>query len=98
MFHPEAHTLSATGKKISFRILPPVSEFTIEIMNARPLSQWTNDAEGLITPPCRFSQESNGEAPDPTLFSWSWHVALLVSINSGEWSTQTGDDLEFIIV
>ncbi|KAH8661695.1 heterokaryon incompatibility protein-domain-containing protein [Tricladium varicosporioides] len=76
VIRPEAHTLSEIGKLIHFQISITGSH---QIIHTWPPDQW--DSRYQILKPPRWSDETNHrlKRPDPGLFNWSWHVALLLS-------------------
>lgn len=97
IIRPEAHTLSATGKLIHFHILITGRSNDHQIIHAWPPHQW--DQRGQILNPPQWSNASDqrSNCPDPSLFNWSWHAALLVSSQEGRDYTSC-DNKSLIVV
>lgn len=79
---PEAHTLESFGKIRSFFVSFETPAFRIQ--NAWPRGQWDASSSMILPPrgPHALSYDQytleRRDLPDPALFNWSWHVALLI--------------------
>jgi hypothetical protein len=97
---PGPHELFSTGEKLSFLIVPDDRGFPFKIKDAWPKSQWDGKFN-IVRPPNRSNIMASGSrwsAPDPELFNWGWHVALLLDFEENDVFVTSRDCTELVVV
>ncbi|RDW57243.1 hypothetical protein BP5796_12693 [Coleophoma crateriformis] len=97
VIHPEAHNFIETGKFVRFHISVTGQESSHQITHAWPPDQWDQHHQ-MLTPPNWFdATRPKSNQPDPGLFNWSWHAALLLS-SSATRDAFFSEDAKLIVV
>jgi hypothetical protein len=97
VIRPEAHTLSETGKLIHFHISITGHKSSHQITHAWPPDQWDQRCQMLKPPNWSNETDHRSNRPDPGLFNWSWHAALVLSSPVAR-DTAVSEDEELIVV
>ena len=94
---PEAHTLSETGRLVHFCVFQAGRKEGYQITQVWPAEQWDSHSQMLRPPKWSNQPDQKSNRPDPSLFNWSWHAALLLSSPRTSDSGVSGNE-EFIVI